>query len=104
VLQVADTGIGIPARDHERIFDEFEQVNAGPRTDSSARGTGLGLAISRRLARALGGAITLASEVGKGSTFSVWLPLELTDLQASQANAPAEPGGNLPKATSERST
>jgi signal transduction histidine kinase len=104
VLQVADTGIGIPARDHERIFDEFEQVNAGPRTDSSARGTGLGLAISRRLARALGGDITLASEVGKGSTFSVWLPLELTDLQASQANAPAEPGGNLPKATSERST
>lgn len=85
VLQVSDTGIGIPARDHERIFDEFEQVNAGPRTDSSARGTGLGLAISRRLSRSLGGDITLVSEPGKGSTFSVWLPLELTDLQASPA-------------------
>ena len=83
VLQVSDSGIGIPARDHERIFDEFEQVNAGPRTDSSARGTGLGLAISRRLARALGGDITLVSEPGKGSTFSVWIPLELADLQAT---------------------
>ena len=83
VVQVSDTGIGIPARDHERIFDEFEQVNAGPRTDSSARGTGLGLAISRRLARALGGDITLVSEPGKGSTFSVWVPLELSDLQAT---------------------
>lgn len=90
VLQVSDTGIGIPERDHERIFDEFEQVNAGPRTDSSARGTGLGLAISRRLARALGGDITVQSEPGKGSTFSVWLPVELTDLQASVAPAVAE--------------
>ena len=90
VLQVSDTGIGIPARDHERIFDEFEQVNAGPRTDSSARGTGLGLAISRRLARALGGDITLVSEQGKGSTFSVWIPLELADLQASPAVTAAE--------------
>jgi signal transduction histidine kinase len=89
VLQVSDTGIGIPARDHERIFDEFEQVNAGPRTDSSARGTGLGLAISRRLARSLGGDITVESEEGKGATFSVWLPVELTDLQASVA-PPAE--------------
>jgi signal transduction histidine kinase len=90
VLQVSDTGIGIPARDHERIFDEFEQVNAGPRTDSSARGTGLGLAISRRLSRALGGDITLQSEAGKGSTFSVWLPLELADLQASPIAGVAE--------------
>jgi signal transduction histidine kinase len=97
VLQVADTGIGIPARDHERIFDEFEQVNAGPRTDSSARGTGLGLAISRRLARALGGDITLQSEAGKGSTFSVWLPLELTDLQAS-------PIASVPESTRPAST
>jgi signal transduction histidine kinase len=91
VLQVSDTGIGIPARDHERIFDEFEQVNAGPRTDSSARGTGLGLAISRRLSRALGGDITLVSEPGKGSTFSVWIPLELSDLQATPVSAAAEP-------------
>jgi signal transduction histidine kinase len=103
-LQVSDTGIGIPPRDHERIFDEFEQVNAGPRTDSSARGTGLGLAISRRLARALGGDITVASEAGKGSTFSVWLPIELADLQATPVPSAPEPSGELPPVTSERST
>ena len=53
-LQVADSGIGIAEKDRERIFDEFEQVNAGPRGDSMRRGTGLGLSISRRLARLLG--------------------------------------------------
>lgn len=75
VLDVEDTGIGIPETDRERIFDEFEQVNAGPRGDSIQRGTGLGLAISRRLARTLGGEITLESVVGRGSTFTIWLPL-----------------------------
>ena len=74
-LDIADTGVGIAANDHERIFEEFEQVNAGPRTDSVQRGTGLGLPISRRLARLLGGEITLVSEPGKGSTFTVWLPV-----------------------------
>ncbi len=75
-IQVADTGIGIGRNDQTRIFDEFEQVNAGPRGDSMNRGTGLGLPISRRLARLLGGDVTLESELGKGSTFSVWLPGE----------------------------
>jgi signal transduction histidine kinase len=78
-LQVSDTGIGISAVDTERIFDEFEQVNAGARTDSARRGTGLGLAISRRLARLLGGELTVVSEPGKGSTFTVWLPLDAAD-------------------------
>jgi len=74
-LEVADTGVGIARSDQERIFEEFEQVNAGPRTDSMQRGTGLGLPISRRLARLLGGELTVVSEPGKGSTFTVWLPL-----------------------------
>jgi signal transduction histidine kinase len=74
-LQVSDTGLGIATADLERIFDEFEQVNAGARTDSARRGTGLGLAISRRLARLLGGDLTVVSELGRGSTFTVWLPL-----------------------------
>jgi signal transduction histidine kinase len=74
-LQVADSGIGIPEKDRDRIFDEFEQVNAGPRGDSMRRGTGLGLSISRRLARLLGGDITVESELGRGSVFTVWLPV-----------------------------
>jgi signal transduction histidine kinase len=74
-LQIVDTGVGIPAADFERIFDEFEQVNAGSRGDSMSRGTGLGLAISRRLARLLGGDVVVESQMGKGSTFTVWIPV-----------------------------
>jgi signal transduction histidine kinase len=75
-ISVTDAGPGIPPADHERIFEEFEQVDAGPRTHSERRGTGLGLPISRRLAEAMGGDVTLESELGKGSTFVLWLPLE----------------------------
>jgi signal transduction histidine kinase len=80
-IQVADTGIGIDPTDHDRIFDEFEQVSAGPRGDSARRGTGLGLPISSRLARLLGGAITVESELGNGATFTVWLPIESIDVR-----------------------
>lgn len=73
-MQVIDSGIGIPVTDQKRVFEEFEQADSGPRTDSLNRGTGLGLAISRRLARLLGGELLLASEPGKGSTFTLWLP------------------------------
>ena len=79
-LQIADSGIGIASGDLARIFEEFEQVNAGPRGDSMQRGTGLGLPISRRLARLLGGDITVESELGKGSTFTVWIPVSGADL------------------------
>ena len=75
VLQVSDTGIGIAPRDHERIFQEFEQVNPGSRGDADRAGTGLGLPISRRLAILLGGDLTLESQPGRGSTFTVWLPI-----------------------------
>jgi signal transduction histidine kinase len=75
-LSVTDTGAGIEVKDLERIFEEFEQVNAGPRGDSMRRGTGLGLAISRRLARLLDGDITVESEEARGSVFTVWLPAD----------------------------
>jgi signal transduction histidine kinase len=83
-LQVIDTGIGIAEADFERIFDEFEQVGAGPRGESMQRGTGLGLSISRRLARLLGGDIVVDSELGKGSTFTLWLPVDPADLKLAE--------------------
>lgn len=86
-VQVVDTGVGILKADLERIFDEFEQVNAGPRGNSMQRGTGLGLAISRRLARLLGGEITVESEPGKGSTFTVWLPVNPAEVKRETMNA-----------------
>lgn len=82
-LQVVDTGVGIAPADQSRIFEEFEQVNAGPRGDSMQRGTGLGLAISRRLAQLLGGDISLESQLGKGSIFTLWLPVQDADLAAA---------------------
>jgi PAS domain S-box-containing protein len=73
IIQVRDTGTGIPDTHLERIFEPFVQVG---RTPSSAHeGTGLGLAISRDLARAMSGDITVTSTVGEGSTFTLSLPL-----------------------------
>jgi signal transduction histidine kinase len=71
---VGDTGVGIPAEEHEAIFDEFHQV--GATTKGMKEGTGLGLAITRRLVRQHGGEIRVESEPGKGSRFFFTLPLE----------------------------
>lgn len=73
ILEVADNGIGIPADKAEQIFEAFSQVDAG--ITRKYGGTGLGLAISRRLARAMGGDLTVESELGVGSRFTVRLPL-----------------------------
>ncbi len=69
VVIVADQGKGIAAEDHERVFDKFERVDS-----SEAGGSGLGLYISRRLARAMGGDITLDSAPGQGARFILTLP------------------------------
>jgi len=98
VLQVVDSGVGIAPADLERIFDEFEQVNAGPRGDSMQRGTGLGLAISRRLARLLGGDVSVESEIGRGSTFTVWLPVNPADLNRERRPAASPPADTAPSA------
>ena len=71
-ISVNDTGIGIKAEDQVRIFEEFYQVGPG----KTQEGTGLGLGLTRRLVELHGGRIGVESEPGRGSTFTVTLPLE----------------------------
>jgi signal transduction histidine kinase len=69
---VTDTGPGIPPEDHERIFEPFEQME--PIANKHTRGVGLGLSIVKEMVEALRGKLSLASALGKGSTFTVTLP------------------------------
>jgi two-component system sensor histidine kinase/response regulator len=73
-IVVGDTGIGIPPHAREFIFEEFRQVDGSSKRDYG--GTGLGLAITQKIARVMGGTITLDSEVGRGSVFTVTVPLK----------------------------
>jgi signal transduction histidine kinase len=77
VMEVEDTGIGVPADKLEAVFEEFEQVDASH--TRAQGGTGLGLAIARRLARAMGGELAARSALGAGSTFTLTLPLRWSD-------------------------
>jgi signal transduction histidine kinase/CheY-like chemotaxis protein len=71
VVLVADTGVGVPAEDRERIFDSFQQ---GTRHSEQTEGTGLGLTLSKRILELHGGRIWVESEAGQGSTFGIALP------------------------------
>jgi PAS domain S-box-containing protein len=73
-ISVADTGIGIKKEDLETIFDRFRQVEGS--SSGEQRGTGIGLAYAKELVELMGGRITVQSEYGKGSTFSIYLPIE----------------------------
>ena len=87
VIEVWDSGMGIPAADRQRIFGEFERLESGDDV-----GVGLGLAIVERTARLLGASVSLTSQVGRGSRFAFALP------RATNAPVPAPPAQRTPVA------
>jgi signal transduction histidine kinase/CheY-like chemotaxis protein len=95
-LTVDDTGIGIAGADHERVFEDFIQIE-NP-LQAQTKGTGLGLPLSQRLARLLGGHIALRSEEGRGSRFTLTLPRQYVGPREASYVSPAPPEGRTPAA------
>ncbi|MEU3443371.1 HAMP domain-containing protein [Streptomyces griseoincarnatus] len=103
-FRVRDTGVGIPEQHLESIFGAFQQADGT--TSRKYGGTGLGLSITREIAHLLGGAVTVDSVAGHGSTFTLFLPVARPDFEQQLRPAPAvesEPAGqDLPDAASPR--
>jgi len=88
-IAVSDSGIGIAKEDLGRLFAEFQQLDAGP--GRQQEGTGLGLALTKRFAELHGGQVIVESELGKGSTFTLRLPLQTPAPRVSRAPASVAP-------------
>ncbi|MBT0665310.1 response regulator [Geobacter pelophilus] len=96
-FEVADTGIGIPVDKHDLVFQAFQQADGT--TSRKFGGTGLGLSISRQLARGLHGDIRLSSEEGKGSVFTLFLPLDASAPKTEPRTVPQSGApGTAPRA------
>ena len=92
VFSVSDTGIGIAPEHHQRIFEEYSQLD-GP-IQKKVRGTGLGLPLSRKLSELLGGSLTLESVPGQGSTFSAVIPLSYSEVEKGNLTEYTRPAGS----------
>jgi signal transduction histidine kinase len=89
-FSVTDTGIGIAPEHHAAIFQDFVQVDSP--IQKRLRGTGLGLSLSKKIAELLGGGVSVRSELGKGSTFSVTIPVRFEGTAAPRRDEPVSPG------------
>jgi signal transduction histidine kinase len=80
-IAIADTGVGIPPENMQKLFE--------PLFTTKPKGIGLGLAVSQKLVEANGGRIEVESEPGKGSSFTVYLPVHIVTASDSEARVPA---------------
>jgi signal transduction histidine kinase len=94
LIEVVDTGVGIAEEERQTIFEKFRQGHVFQGDDAMTRefsGTGLGLSIVRELCRLLGGDVSVESQLGRGSQFTIRLPLRLS--AGDNGIAPLEVGG-----------